>query len=74
MAEPEEVPEMTEEERLTFEVKTLKYQLGQKRIMMSESIPDLIKFVEERMKTDYMLHPPAKSKNPWAEKSKCVVL
>lgn len=53
----------------------LQRQIGIERVMLSESLADMIKFVQGGLQTDPLVCPPKDKKdNPWAERSKCTIL
>ncbi|XP_028669640.1 guanine nucleotide-binding protein G(I)/G(S)/G(O) subunit gamma-13 [Erpetoichthys calabaricus] len=56
------------------EVESLEYQLAFKREMSSKTIPDLVKWIEERVPQDPFLNQELMKNNPWVEKGKCSIL
>ncbi|XP_051559517.1 guanine nucleotide-binding protein G(I)/G(S)/G(O) subunit gamma-13a [Myxocyprinus asiaticus] len=63
-----------DETQLKNHVDSLKQQLQYNREKTSVSIPELIKWMEEKMTEDPFLNPEMLKQNPWVESSKCVVL
>lgn len=76
MATVQETPELTEAELLAINVEAYKRQLSMTRINVSQSIQEIMEFVEANQKEDHFVnpdHPPAKQ-NPWIEKKGCIIL
>ncbi|XP_077979399.1 guanine nucleotide-binding protein subunit gamma-e-like [Glandiceps talaboti] len=67
---------MSQEAKVALQKKvdSLKYQLNVERVPASKTIPELVEFVQKNEDTDPFLHPLDKKENPWADKSKCVIL
>ncbi|XP_051983120.1 guanine nucleotide-binding protein G(I)/G(S)/G(O) subunit gamma-13a [Xyrauchen texanus] len=63
-----------DETQLKNHVDSLKQQLQYNREKTSDSIPELIKWMEEKMTEDPFLNTEILKLNPWVESSKCVVL
>nr|XP_055062013.1 guanine nucleotide-binding protein G(I)/G(S)/G(O) subunit gamma-13a [Misgurnus anguillicaudatus] len=63
-----------DETQLNAHVESLKQQLGYNREKTSVSIPELAKWIEEKMAEDPFLNPDILKENPWVETGKCVVL
>ncbi|KAI7811007.1 guanine nucleotide-binding protein G(I)/G(S)/G(O) subunit gamma-13a [Triplophysa rosa] len=63
-----------DETQLNNHVESLKQQLQYNREKTSVSIPELVKWIEEKMTEDAFLNPDVVKENPWVETSKCVVL
>ncbi|XP_065110329.1 guanine nucleotide-binding protein G(I)/G(S)/G(O) subunit gamma-13a [Paramisgurnus dabryanus] len=63
-----------DETQLNAHVESLKQQLGYNREKTSVSIPELGKWIEEKMAEDPFLNPDILKENPWVETGKCVVL
>lgn len=49
-------------------------QKGMDRMMVSEAIADMMKFITDNDELDGFLHPPDKKSNQWIEKSKCAII
>ncbi|XP_026115667.1 guanine nucleotide-binding protein G(I)/G(S)/G(O) subunit gamma-13-like [Carassius auratus] len=62
-----------DETQLKNHVDSLKQQLKFNREKTSVSIPELIKWTEEKMNEDPFLNPDILKDNPWVESSKCVI-
>ncbi|XP_074649462.1 guanine nucleotide-binding protein subunit gamma-e-like [Tubulanus polymorphus] len=53
----------------------LQRQQGINRMLLSESIADMIQFVQGNLAKDGLVTPPKDKKdNPWAERSKCTIV
>ncbi|XP_056318543.1 guanine nucleotide-binding protein G(I)/G(S)/G(O) subunit gamma-13a [Danio aesculapii] len=63
-----------DEDQLKNHVESLKQQLKYNRVNTSVSVPELIKWMEEKMTEDPFVNPDALKDNPWVESSKCVIL
>ncbi|XP_032816789.1 guanine nucleotide-binding protein G(I)/G(S)/G(O) subunit gamma-13-like [Petromyzon marinus] len=63
-----------DEEQFRREVDSLKYQLTVKRELASQTIPELVKWIEDGRRTDPFLNPELTKNNPWVERSKCTIL
>ncbi|XP_051994120.1 guanine nucleotide-binding protein G(I)/G(S)/G(O) subunit gamma-13-like [Xyrauchen texanus] len=63
-----------DETQLKNHVDSLKQQLQYNREKTSVSVPELIKWMEEKMTEDPFLNTEILKQNPWVETSKCVVL
>ncbi|XP_042591479.1 guanine nucleotide-binding protein G(I)/G(S)/G(O) subunit gamma-13-like [Cyprinus carpio] len=62
-----------DETQLKNHVDSLKQQLQFNREKTSVSIPELTKWIEEKMNEDPFLNPDILKENPWVESSKCVI-
>ncbi|XP_058142718.1 guanine nucleotide-binding protein G(I)/G(S)/G(O) subunit gamma-13 [Dasypus novemcinctus] len=72
-----ENPDPTEEwdvPQMKKEVESLQYQLAFKREMASQTIPELLKWIEDSIPKDPFLNPDLMKNNPWVEKGKCAIL
>ncbi|XP_056119535.1 guanine nucleotide-binding protein G(I)/G(S)/G(O) subunit gamma-13a [Rhinichthys klamathensis goyatoka] len=63
-----------DEVQLKNHVDSLKQQLQLKREKTSASLPELTKWMEEKMNEDPFLNPDLLKENPWVEISKCVII
>ncbi|XP_077061395.1 guanine nucleotide-binding protein G(I)/G(S)/G(O) subunit gamma-13a [Siphateles boraxobius] len=63
-----------DEVQLKKHVDSLKQQLQFKRDKTSASLPELTKWMEEKMNEDPFLNPDLLKENPWVEISKCVII
>ncbi|XP_060754553.1 guanine nucleotide-binding protein G(I)/G(S)/G(O) subunit gamma-13a isoform X2 [Neoarius graeffei] len=63
-----------DETQLKDMVESLKQQLELPREKTSVSIPDLAKWIEEKMPEDPFLNPELLKNSPWVESGKCVVV
>ncbi|XP_075248066.1 guanine nucleotide-binding protein subunit gamma-like [Convolutriloba macropyga] len=59
---------------LLMKIEQLRQQCAIKREKVSETVQDLIDFMDETEKHDHFLRPVRDSKNPFAEKAKCDLL
>ncbi|KAG9262262.1 guanine nucleotide-binding protein G(I)/G(S)/G(O) subunit gamma-13a [Astyanax mexicanus] len=66
--------EELDETQLKFQVDSLKLQLQIPREKTSVSVPELVKWIEEKMAEDPFLNAEMMRDNPWVESGKCVVL
>ncbi|XP_062866484.1 guanine nucleotide-binding protein G(I)/G(S)/G(O) subunit gamma-13a [Trichomycterus rosablanca] len=66
--------EELDENQLRNEVESRKQQLEFPREKTSVTIPDLIKWIEEKMPEDPIMNADLLKTNPWVESGKCVVL
>uniref|UniRef100_A0A3B1IX64 Guanine nucleotide binding protein (G protein), gamma 13a n=1 Tax=Astyanax mexicanus TaxID=7994 RepID=A0A3B1IX64_ASTMX len=66
--------EELDETQLKFQVDSLKLQLQIPREKTSVSVPELVKWIEEKMAEDPFLNTEMMRDNPWVESGKCVVL
>ncbi|XP_053332583.1 guanine nucleotide-binding protein G(I)/G(S)/G(O) subunit gamma-13a [Clarias gariepinus] len=66
--------EELDETQLTNLVESFKQQLEFPREKTSVSIPELIKWVVEKMPEDPFLNPELLKVNPWVETGKCVII
>ncbi|XP_026060386.1 guanine nucleotide-binding protein G(I)/G(S)/G(O) subunit gamma-13a [Carassius auratus] len=63
-----------DETQLKNHVDSLKQQLQFNREKTSVTIPELTKWIEEKMNEDPFLNPDVLKDNPWVESSKCVII
>ncbi|XP_016386932.1 guanine nucleotide-binding protein G(I)/G(S)/G(O) subunit gamma-13-like [Sinocyclocheilus rhinocerous] len=63
-----------DETQLKNHVDSLKQQLQFNREKTSVSLPELTKWIEEKMNEDPFLNPDILKDNPWVESSKCVII
>ncbi|KAL7846028.1 hypothetical protein AOLI_G00242200 [Acnodon oligacanthus] len=63
-----------DETQLKNEVDSLKFQLQLTREKSSVTIPELVKWIEEKMAEDPFLNAELMRDNPWVESAKCVLL
>ncbi|KAL7852929.1 hypothetical protein SRHO_G00187140 [Serrasalmus rhombeus] len=63
-----------DETQLKNEVDSLKFQLQITREKCSVTIPELVKWIEEKMAEDPFLNAEIMRDNPWLESGKCVLL
>ncbi|XP_016135110.1 guanine nucleotide-binding protein G(I)/G(S)/G(O) subunit gamma-13-like [Sinocyclocheilus grahami] len=63
-----------DETQLKNHVDSLKQQLQYNRDKTSVSLPELTKWIEEKMNEDPFLNPDILKDNPWVESSKCVII
>ncbi|XP_059409152.1 guanine nucleotide-binding protein G(I)/G(S)/G(O) subunit gamma-13-like isoform X1 [Carassius carassius] len=63
-----------DETQLKNHVDSLKQQLQFNRDKTSVTIPELTKWIEEKMNEDPFLNPDVLKDNPWVESSKCVLI
>ncbi|XP_036418529.1 guanine nucleotide-binding protein G(I)/G(S)/G(O) subunit gamma-13a [Colossoma macropomum] len=63
-----------DETQLKNEVDSLKLQLQITREKSSVTIPELVKWIEEKMAEDPFLNAEIMRDNPWVESGKCVLL
>ncbi|KAL1282729.1 hypothetical protein QQF64_001532 [Cirrhinus molitorella] len=63
-----------DETQLKNHVDSLKQQLQYNREKTSISLPELTKWIEEKMNEDPFLNPDVLKENPWVESSKCVII
>ncbi|KAL6481295.1 hypothetical protein MHYP_G00093750 [Metynnis hypsauchen] len=63
-----------DETQLKNEVDSLKFQLQITREKSSVTIPELVKWIEEKMAEDPFLNAELMRDNPWVESGKCVLL
>ncbi|TRY77670.1 hypothetical protein DNTS_017953 [Danionella cerebrum] len=61
-------------DQLKSHVQSLKQQLQLSREKTSASLPDLTKWIEEKINEDPFLNADMLKDNPWVESSKCVLL
>ncbi|XP_072513804.1 guanine nucleotide-binding protein G(I)/G(S)/G(O) subunit gamma-13a [Salminus brasiliensis] len=66
--------EELDETQLKNEVDSLKLQLQITREKTSVTVPELVKWIEEKMAEDPFLNAEMMRDNPWVESGKCVVL
>uniref|UniRef100_A0A9L0TS96 G protein subunit gamma 13 n=4 Tax=Equus TaxID=9789 RepID=A0A9L0TS96_HORSE len=72
-----EAPDAMEEwdvPQMKKEVESLKYQLAFKRELSSQTIPELLKWIEDGIPKDPFLNPELMKNNPWVERGKCAIL
>ncbi|VDN56249.1 unnamed protein product [Dracunculus medinensis] len=55
-------------------VESLRHQLNIQRIPISQSANEMKRFIEGQQESDPLVNPVDKRFNPWAEKSKCIIL
>jgi len=60
--------------QLTKTVESLKFQLRIQRMPVSKCCAELKDYCMQNQTTDPLIVPPDKRENPWAEKSKCIIL
>uniref|UniRef100_A0A4W4GCW3 G protein gamma domain-containing protein n=2 Tax=Electrophorus electricus TaxID=8005 RepID=A0A4W4GCW3_ELEEL len=63
-----------DETQLRKEVDSRKMQLQITREKCSVTIPDLVKWIEEKLAEDPFLNAELMKDNPWVESGKCVML
>lgn len=64
-----------DKDQLKHQRDILQRQKGMERMMLSESLAEMVKFVENLTPDDGLVCPPKdKKNNPWAERAKCVVI
>ncbi|XP_076846121.1 guanine nucleotide-binding protein G(I)/G(S)/G(O) subunit gamma-13-like [Brachyhypopomus gauderio] len=63
-----------DESQLRKEVDSRKMQLQIAREKCSVSVPELVKWIEEKMSDDPFLNAELLKDNPWVESGKCIML